>query len=89
MLIDSAENLAKKDFFGLRCVVCASVCVCHMHTCRCYSDPYVKMSFRGPLSVFPYFTSLYNDPVRDHYKTKTIPKVLHFNLKLLMYTFCQ
>lgn len=58
VLIDSAENLAKKDFFGL-------------------SDPYVKMSFRGPLGVFPYFTSFGNDPVPDYYKTKTIPKTLN------------
>ena len=39
MLIDSAENLAKKDFFGLRCVcacvrVCAGVCVC-VCVCAC------------------------------------------------------
>ena len=51
-----------------------------MHTCCYYSDPYVKMSFRGPFGIFPYFTSFYNDPVPDHYKTKTIPKVSHFNL---------
>ena len=56
--------------------------MCHMYACHCCSDPYVKMSFRGPLGVFPYFTTLYSDPVPDHYKTKTIPKVLHFNLMI-------
>ena len=41
----------------------------------CHSDPYVKVSFRGPTSVFPHFTTMSSDPVPDFYKTKTIQKV--------------
>ena len=56
------------------------LCVCHMyhiHICGCYSDPYVKVSFKGPVSVFPHFTTISNDPVPDFYKTRTIQKVHH------------
>ena len=52
----------------------------HVYTCYCYSDPYVKISFRGPISIFPHFTTISNDPVPDFYKTKTIQKVHHFDV---------
>ena len=47
------------------------------HACAwcCYSDPYVKISFRGPIRLFPHFTTFGNDPVPDFYKTQTILKV--------------
>lgn len=53
---------------------------CAMHTYHYYSDPYVKMSFRGDrLNVYPHFTTLSSDPVPEYYKTKTIPKVVMYN----------
>ena len=58
-----------------------------MHSCHHCSDPYVKMSFRGPIDTFPYFTTLH-DPVQDYYKTKTIPKVLHFNFIIFIVYEC-